>query len=71
MANLVQSLTLPLVTVVGLIVLIALGDVSANVGIPVIVTVAGVHIGANLPTTIGTTPTPVQQSSSSDSPVIQ
>lgn len=37
-----------LVTIVGLIVLIALGDVTATAGLPIIAGIAGVHIGANV-----------------------
>ena len=48
MNTLVNNLLVPLVTIVGLIVLVALHDISANVAIPVIVGLAGVHTGANL-----------------------
>ena len=49
MSTLIQNLTLPLVAVVGLIVLIALHDVTAAVGLPIIAGIVGVHIGAYLP----------------------
>lgn len=43
-----QTLLLSLTTIVGLIVLIALGDVTDTAGLPIIAGVAGVHIGANV-----------------------
>lgn len=56
MTNLVQSLLVPLVVIVGLIVLVALGKLNATVAVPVIVGLAGVHLGANLPNnTVATT----------------
>lgn len=67
-SNLLQSLLVPLVVIVGLIVLIALHDVAATVGIPVIVGFAGVHLGANLPTPSGTT---APSSNQPHQPVIQ
>ena len=49
MTNFLSNLFTPsLIAMVGLIVLIALGDVTAAVGVPVITGLAGVHIGANL-----------------------
>lgn len=43
------------IAIVGLIVLIALGDVTAAVGVPVITGLAGVHLGANINGTTTTT----------------
>lgn len=40
-----QTLVVTLVTIVGLVVLIALHDLSADVGVPIIATLAGAHIG--------------------------
>lgn len=59
MNNLIQSLLVPVIVVVGLIVLVALGKVSAAVAVPVITGLAGVHLGANLPTTSSTPTTTV------------
>lgn len=48
MTALVQTLLLPLVALVGLIVLVAMNDVTAAVAVPLIGTIAGVHAGAAL-----------------------
>lgn len=48
MTNLVQTLLLPLVALIGLIVLVALHDITADVAVPLIGTIAGVHAGAAL-----------------------
>lgn len=62
-SNLLQSLLVPVIVVIGLIVLVALHDVAATVAIPVIVGFAGVHLGANLlpTTTTGVTTTPTDK----------
>lgn len=58
MTSFLQNLITPsLVAIVGLIVLIALGDVTAAVGVPVITGLAGVHLGS----TLGSSPTPPTQ----------
>lgn len=57
MMNLIQTTVVSLVALIGLIVLIALKDVSSSVGVPVIVAIAGVHLGANISSN-GSTPTP-------------
>ena len=67
--NLIQSLLVPVIVVVGLIVLVALGKVSAVVAVPVITGLAGVHLGANLPATLSTPTTTVAAPPSK--PVIQ
>ena len=46
LANLATVLVIPLVVVVGLFVLIALGKLDASVGVPIIATIGGVHGGA-------------------------
>ena len=56
MANLLQNLAIPVLALVGLVVLVALGKVSANVGIPLIVAIAGVHTGATIATPNGNRP---------------
>lgn len=58
MTTLVQTLLVPVVTIAGLVVLIALGDVTAAVGVPIIAGLAGVHSGAQLVTNAAPTPTP-------------
>ena len=45
--NLIATLLLPLIVVIGLIVLVALGKVTADVAVPIIAGLAGVHLGAN------------------------
>lgn len=59
-STLVQNLAVTIIVAVGIIVLIALDKVSANVGVPILAGLAGVHIGANAATTPSTptTPTP-------------
>lgn len=58
MTTFLQNLITPsLVAIVGLIVLIALGDVTAAVGVPVITGLAGVHLGANIGNSTTTTTT--------------
>ena len=42
------NLVIPLVAIIGLIVLVALHDVDSSVAVPVIVGLAGVHLGANI-----------------------
>ena len=56
MTNLIQTLLLPLVGLIGLVVLIALHDITAAVGVPIIAGIIGVHLGANLPPTPAVTP---------------
>jgi hypothetical protein len=46
----IQTLAVSIITVVGLIVLIALKDLSSATGLPVIVAIAGVHLGSSLQT---------------------
>lgn len=47
-----QTLLVTLTTIVGLIVLVALKDITAVTALPLIGTLAGVHLGANVvPTT--------------------
>lgn len=45
-SGVIIGLLIPLVTVVGLFVLIGLGKLSADVGVPIIAGIAGVHGGA-------------------------
>lgn len=52
MTNLIQTLLVPVVTIAGLVVLIALGDLASAVGVPVIIGLAGVHTGAQLMNTV-------------------
>ena len=58
MTNFLNNYAVSLVAVVGLIVLTALNDVTAAVSVPAILTLVGVHVGANInssvPGTIGT-----------------
>lgn len=72
MTNLIQSLLVPLVTIIGLIVLMALHDLDANVAIPIIVGLAGVHIGAQIGGTGTTTTvtTPTTTSTTSKGPIL-
>lgn len=42
-----QTFVVTLVTIVGLIVLIALHDIAVADGLPIIAVLAGVHLGAN------------------------
>jgi hypothetical protein len=45
-----SSLIIPLTALIGLIVLMALHDITADVAVPIIVGLAGVHVGAALNT---------------------
>lgn len=56
MTALIQNLLVSVLVVVGLIVLMALHDVSAATGIPIIAGLAGVHVGANLSPSTSVTP---------------
>lgn len=58
MTTLAQTLLVPIVTIAGLVVLIALGDVTSAVGVPIIAGLAGVHGGAQIVTNATATPTP-------------
>lgn len=44
----INSAIISLVALVGLIVLIAMGKLTADVGLPVITAIAGVHVGAGI-----------------------
>ena len=48
MTNLINNLLVPLVTIVGFIVLMAMGKIDTAVAVPIISGLAGVHIGANV-----------------------
>jgi hypothetical protein len=50
------TLLISIIALVGLIVLIALHDVSSATGVPIIAGLAGVHIGAQLGGTATVTP---------------
>lgn len=52
-----QALLVTLTTVIGLIVLVALKDLTAAVALPLIGTLAGVHLGANTLPSSAATPT--------------
>lgn len=57
-----QTLLVTLTAIIGIVVLIALHDLSAVAGLPLIGALAGVHLGANvIPTSTAATPvvTPV------------
>lgn len=47
-SNLAQTLLIPIVAIIGIIVLIALGKVTSGVGIPIIAALAGAHLGASI-----------------------
>lgn len=57
MIDLVNNLLISVLALIGLIVLVAMGKVDSAVALPVIVGLAGVHIGANI-STPPSTPTP-------------
>ena len=57
----IQTLAVTVVTIVGVIVLIALKDVTTAAGLPVIVALAGVHLGAAVSNPAPTSTTPVIQ----------
>ena len=48
MQTLISTLLIPVVVIVGLIVLVALKKVDANVAVPIIIGLAGVHTGASI-----------------------
>lgn len=54
MTTLVNNLLLSVLVVVGLIVLVAMGKVPSDVGVPIIATIGGVHVGGQL-----SSPTPI------------
>lgn len=58
MNNPLIALITPLVTIVAIVVLIALDKITGNVGLPIIVAIAGVHVGAalNNPTVVTVPP---------------
>ena len=51
----VKAIAISALTIVGVLVLIALKDVTSAVGLPIIVAFAGVHVG--IATTANSTPT--------------
>lgn len=55
-ANLVGLYLVPLITVIGMIVLLAIGKIDSQTAVPIIALIAGVHAGAAL-TPSSTTPT--------------
>ena len=60
--NLIQTLLVPVVVIVGLVVLIALHDLDASVGVPIIAGLAGVHLGANVVANTPASPSPPGES---------
>lgn len=57
----IQTLIVSVITIVGVIVLIALHDLATSAGLPVIVALAGVHLGAAVSNPVSTSTTPVIQ----------
>ena len=62
---------LSVIVATGLIVLIAVGKVPYNVGLPLIVALTGVHIGAGLATTPVVTQTAPNKTDTTPTPPIQ
>lgn len=52
-----ETVIVSLVFIVGLIVLIALKDITSSVGLPLIVAIVGTHVGSGLTSTANSTAT--------------